>query len=238
MISKKSVVSRKVLETILDIKLLVKEQHNIPVSMQTLEYESHVFDDNTLLRSLGIQSGDTVHVKYSSEADCRAVEEMVVWLFEVVYYLMKECPSVDFGIDRRLESVITLGIKINFTTTAQYFHSMLDTRCCANMHHFVQHKGLHVLMEVFALTQKVQWSKCLVKLKQVQLASLFMIQRFTLHYSSLILECKGLECCITSLMHTHLEKHCSIADMQSPMQHRHDDVLAFCMVRSLTILSE
>eukprot|EP00731_Ephydatia_muelleri_P024360 Em0016g631a len=176
MISKKSVVSRKVLETILDIKLLVKEQHNIPVSMQTLEYESHVFDDNTLLRSLGIQSGDTVHVKYSSEADCRAVEEMVVWLFEVVYYLMKECPSVDFGIDRRLESVITLGIKINFTTTAQYFHSMLDTRCCANMHHFVQHKGLHVLMEVFALTQKVQWSKCLVKLKQVQLASLFMIQ--------------------------------------------------------------
>eukprot|EP00731_Ephydatia_muelleri_P038357 Em0731g2a len=56
-------------------------------------------------------SGDTVHVKYSSEADCRAVEEMVVWLFEVVYYLMKECPSVDFGMDSRLESVITQGIK-------------------------------------------------------------------------------------------------------------------------------
>ncbi|KAL5484238.1 hypothetical protein EMCRGX_G020700 [Ephydatia muelleri] len=111
MISKKSVVSRKILDTTLDIKLLVEEQHNIPASMQTLEYESHVFDDKTLLRSLGIQSGDTVHVKYSSEADCRAVEEMVVWLFEVVYYLMKECPSVDFGMDSRLESVITQGIK-------------------------------------------------------------------------------------------------------------------------------
>ena len=233
-------VSRKVLETILDIKLLVEEQHNIPASMQTLEYESHVFDDKTLLRSLGIQSGDTVHVKYSSEADCRAVEEMVVWLFEVVYYLMKECPSVDVGMDRRLESVITQGIKSYFTTTVKYFHNMLDTRCCANIHHLVQHKGLHVLMEVLALTQKVQWSKCHVKVKQVQLASLFMIERCTctFHYSSVILECKGLECCIKSLMHTHLEKHCSIADMQSPMQHRHDDLLASAMVRSLTILSK
>ncbi|KAL5484224.1 hypothetical protein EMCRGX_G020685 [Ephydatia muelleri] len=123
-ISKKSVIKRKVLETILDIKLLVEEQHNIPASMQTLEYESHVFDDNTLLRSLGIQSGDTVHVKYSSEADCRAVEEMVVWLFEVVYYLMKECPSIDVGMDRRLESLITQGIII----TVKYFEDMLDTR--------------------------------------------------------------------------------------------------------------
>ena len=231
-------VSRKVLETILDIKLLVEEQHNIPASMQTLKYESHVFDDNTLLRSLGIQSGDTVHVTYSSEADCREVEEIVVWLLEVDYYLMKQCPSVDVGMDRRLESVITQGIKSYFTTTVKYFHSMLDTRCCANMHHFVQHRGLHVLMEVLALTQTVRWSKCHVKVKQVQLASLFMIQRFTFHYSSLILECKGLECCITSLMHIHLEKHCSIADIQSPMQHRHDDLLAFVMVRSLTILCE
>ena len=205
--------------------------------MQTLEYESHVFDDKTLLRSLGIQSGDTVHVKYSSEADCRAVEEMVIWLFEVVYYLMKECPSIDVGIDRRLESLITQGIITNFITV-KYFEDMLDTRCCANMCHFVQHKGLHVLMEVLALTQKVQWSKSLVKLKQVQLASIFVIQRFTLHYSSLILECKGLECCITSLMHIHLEKHSSIADIQSPMQHRHDDLLAFVVVRSLMILSE
>ena len=237
MISKKSVVNRKVLETILDIKLLVEEQHNIPASMQTLEYESHVFDDNTLLRSLGIQSGDTVHVKYSSEADCRAVEEMVVWLFEVVYYLMKECPSIDVGMDRRLESLITQDIITNFTTV-KYFEDMLDTRCCANIHHFVQHRGLHVLMEVLALTQTVQWSKCLVKLKQVQLASIFMIQRFTLHYSSLILDFKGLECCITSLMHTHLKKHCSIADLQSPLQHRHDDLLAFAMVRSLMILGE
>ena len=161
MISKKSVVSRKILDTTLDIKLLVEEQHNIPASMQTLEYESHVFDDKTLLRSLGIQSGDTVHVKYSSEADCRAVEEMVVWLFEVVYYLMKECPSVDFGMDSRLESVITQGIKRYFTTTVKYFHSMLDTRCCANIHHLVQHKGLHVLMEVLALTQTVQWSSAM-----------------------------------------------------------------------------
>eukprot|EP00731_Ephydatia_muelleri_P024376 Em0016g647a len=125
-ISKKSVIKRKVLETILDIKLLVEEQHNIPASMQTLEYESHVFDDNTLLRSLGIQSGDTVHVKYSSEADCRAVEEMVVWLFEVVYYLMKECPSIDVGMDRRLESLITQGIII----TVKYFEDMLDTSLC------------------------------------------------------------------------------------------------------------
>ncbi|KAL5484222.1 hypothetical protein EMCRGX_G020681 [Ephydatia muelleri] len=129
MISKKSVVNRKVLETILDIKLLVEEQHNIPASMQTLEYESHVFDDNTLLRSLGIQSGDTVHVKYSSEADCRAVEEMVVWLFEVVYYLMKECPSIDVGMDRRLESLITQDIITNFTTV-KYFEDMLDTSLC------------------------------------------------------------------------------------------------------------
>eukprot|EP00731_Ephydatia_muelleri_P036072 Em0198g6a len=159
---------------------------------------------------------------------------MVVWLFEVVYYLMKECPSIDVGMDRRLESLITQGIII----TVKYFEDMLDTRCCANMCHFVQHKGLHVLMEVLALTQKVQWSKSLVKLKQVQLASIFVIQRFTLHYSSLILECKGLERCITSLMHIHLEKHSSIADIQSPMQHRHDDLLAFVVVRSLMILSD
>eukprot|EP00731_Ephydatia_muelleri_P037323 Em0442g3a len=83
----------------------------------------------------------------------RAVEEMVVWLFEVVYYLMKECPSIDVGMDRRLESLITQGI-------------------------IITHKGLHVLMEVLALTQKVQWSKSLVKLKQVQLASIFVIQRY------------------------------------------------------------
>eukprot|EP00731_Ephydatia_muelleri_P039119 Em1122g1a len=110
MISKKSVVNRKVLETILDIKLLVEEQHNIPASMQTLEYESHVFDDNTLLR---LQSS----------------KEMVVWLFEVVYYLMKECPSIDVGMDRRLESLITQDIITNFTTV-KYFEDMLDTSLC------------------------------------------------------------------------------------------------------------
>lgn len=233
--NKKSVISRKVLETISDVKLLVEEQHNIPASIQTLEYESHVFDDNTPLKSLGIRSGDTVHVKYSSEADCRAVEEMAIWLFEVVYYLMKDCPSVDVGTDKTLDSLITLGINTNFLS-AKYFEDILNSRCCANMQHFVQHRGLHVLMEVLVLTQTVSWSKRIVKLKAVELASLCMIQKFILHYTPLILECKGFECCITSLMHIHLGKIFSIADFQSPIQHRHDDLLAFVMVRSVVVI--
>ena len=235
--NKKSVMTRGgALETILDVKQLVEQQLNIPASIQTLEYESYVFDDSTPLKSLHIQSGDAVRVKYSSEADCREVEEIAVWLFEVVYYLMKECPSVDVGVDRTLDFLITLGINSNLFTSAKYFEDILDQRCCANMHHFVKHRGLNVLMETLVLIQTVPWSKRIVKLKLVELASLCVMQKFILHYSQLILACKGLECCMTSLMHAHLKKRCSIVDTESPMQQRHDDLLAYVMVRSVVIL--
>ena len=234
--NKKSVISKQTLETISDVKLLIEQQLSIPASTQTLEYESHVFDDSTSLKSLRIQSGDTVYVKYSSEADCREVEEMAKWFFEVAYYMMKGCPSVDVGMDRTLDDLITLGINTNLFPSAKLFDDILDHRCCANMHHFVKHKGLNVLMEILARTQTVPWPQRLVKLKVLELASLCVMQKFILHYSPLLLACKGLECCLTSLLHVHVKKYDCIADTESPVLHRHDDLLALVMVRSAVIL--
>lgn len=49
-----------------------------------------------------------------------------------------------------------------------------------------------MLIEVLALIQTVQWTKCHVELKQVQCNLLHMIPWFTLHYSSLVFECRVL----------------------------------------------
>ena len=199
-----------------DVKLEIERAHSIPCCVQTLLYDSHTLSDDSALDACCIRSGDTLHVRYPSEGDCKAILEITSWMGLLLAALKQEDPSLVRRPSDGLEILLMVGIENEFIENLafEHFFPWLDAKKYVNKLHFVYNGGLDILMEVYALLLRQSWSKCLIKLKYMEYGILRVLWNLseTFALRRLINQHGGLEMVMKSLLRQVLDKGEAIKD--------------------------
>lgn len=212
-------------ETVLNIKEKVQDQFSIPVCVQSLSYEANRLSDDTNLKLASIRSGDKFVVKYSSEGDCKGINEIVYWFEVVKMHLLVEDPTISRPLSPNFEDVLLLGIEEELIEKMafEYLFPWLDAKKYANKLHFVHCGGLDVVMDVYEAILAHSWETCLLKLKYVEygilrilwnLSETFELRRLIIRHND------GLSLCIKSLLRQKLEEGERIEDRTEVATHR------------------
>ena len=223
-----------------DIKMEVEKEHNIPVCVQTLSYDSQVLTDKTKLDLLRARSGDTFHIAFLSEGDCAEIVEIIGWFGILLKGLKPHTPSVTDGINPALETLIAIGIETEVIEDLafKYFFPWLDKRKYVNKLHFVYSGGLDTVFEVYERLLKQPWSECLLKLKFIEYGILRILWNLTETFPlrRLVMKHRGIEMCIQSLLRQELEEGAVIKDTKSPAHPSADWLLIETIVAALGTL--
>ena len=207
-------------ETVRDVKIRIENDYNIPVCVQTLVFESHVLKDDTNLESVRIRSGDTFHVSYYADGNCKEVVEVISWFGTLLAALKVENPSISGGISNDLEELLSVGIEAEFVEDLafEYFFPWLDGKKYANKLHFVHNGGVEIVMAVYTLLLRHPWSNCRLKLKYIEYGILRVLWNLseTFALRRLIIKHDGLQMCMKSLLRKKLEEGQPIEDRESP----------------------
>lgn len=205
-------------KTVLSIKEKVEDKFSIPVCVQSLSYETNPLSDDATLEQSKIRAGDRFEVKYSSEGDCKGINEIVSWFGLVKMYLLAEDPSIAHPLSDSFEDVLMLGIEEELVEKLafDYLFPWLDARKYANKLHFVHCGGLNVVMEVYEAILARHWKTCVLKLKYVEYGILRILWNLseTMELRRLILRHNnnGLSLCIKSLLRQKLQEGETIED--------------------------
>ena len=111
--------------------------------------------------------GDTFHITYLSEGDCKEIIDIISWMGLVSAALGQENPTTSTGISPEFDDILTNGIRSELIEDLafKYFFPWLDDRKYVNKLHFVYNGGIDIIMEVYAAILRHPWEECLLKLK-------------------------------------------------------------------------
>ena len=221
------------------VKERIEEELSIPVSVQTIKYEGHPLSDDTNLEIMKIRPGDTFHVTYLSEGDCKEILHTVKWFKLVRDGLQAEAPSKTKPMSGELNSLIQLGFHQGLidNLTYNYFMPWQDPRKYTNKLYMVQCRGLETIMAIYALLQCNSWCDCLLLQKKLEngiLGALWNLAE-TFDLRKLIISHDGLGMCIKSLLRQTLMKGSRVIDQTDRSS---SDVLESTIGNAMGLLSK
>ncbi len=223
--------------TIARIKEKIEEDFSIPATVQSLKYEGHFLGDGTSLVMMKIRSGDTFHVTYLSEGDCKKIQGTVTWFSLIRDVLTAETPSKTKPISTELSDLITRGFneRLIESLAYKYFLPWQDPRKYANRLYIVQCGGLQIIMDVYASILHNSWENSPLLLKYLENGVLTVIWNLaeTFKLRRLILSHDGLEMCMKSLLRQTLKEGIVIVD---ETERRCSVVLADTITHALGLL--
>ena len=203
-----------------DIKREVENQYSIPVCAQVLTYDCQVLEDDSNLSFTGARMGDTFHITYLSEGDCKEIVDIISWMRLILAVFGQEHPTVLTGISAGFDDILTNGIQLELIEDLayKYFFPWLDKRKYVNKLHFVYSGGVDVIMEVYSTILTKPWEECLPKIKYIEYGILRVLWNLseTFPLRRLILRHGGLKLCMQSLLRKRLMEGARIEDAESP----------------------
>lgn len=238
----KTISTDKALQTVLDVKRLVEKHLSIPVCVQDLTYDSQTVTDEMSLKSIGLRSGDTVHISYPCEADCDAIGIVIAWLYETTACLRNEKPTVRTyrNASALLTKLLTMGVtqRLLEGLSQTYFGSFGEARTTVNRLYFLQMDGVRRLVELLTLIQRVPWSDQWRWMKYLEHQCLQVLWSLceTRHFGEAIYKHGGLECCIKALLHKSVARDDCLADADSANSESDDVCLEAVMISGLVTL--
>lgn len=207
--------------TVATLKEKIEEDFSIPVCVQSLKYEGHLLGDDTSLEMMKIRSGDTFHVTYSSEGDCKEIYGTVTWFGLIREGMAAETPSKTKPISVDLKDLILYGFNEELVDNLAYKHLFpwLDPQKYTNRLYFVQCGGLETMMDIYASLHQNPWKNCLLILKYLEngiirvlwnLSETFQLRRLIMSHND------GLGMSMKSLLRQTLEEGKEIEDETDP----------------------
>ena len=187
-----------------DIKREVERQYNIPVCVQVLTYDVQNLKDDLDLSFVGVRMGDTFHITYLSEGDCKEIVDIIGWMELILAAFGGEQPTVSTGISVEFDDLLTNGIQLELIENLafEYFFPWLDERKYVNKLHFVYNGGIDIIVEVYTAVLTQPWEECLFKLKYIEYGILRVFWNLseTFPLRRLIVTHGGLKMCMRSLL--------------------------------------
>lgn len=198
------------------LKERVEAKFSIPACVQTLTCEGYSYGDGTTLEKAGLRAGDSVHVSYSSEGDCKEIDIVVRWFKEIRQLLQARHFPISSHLSYDLDELLRVGIseeqveKLAF----EYLFPWENARKYANKLHFVSCGGLEAVMEIYGILHQFPWSRCPLKLKYMEYGILRILWNLseTFALRRQILQHDGLSLCMGSLLRQKLEEGEAIED--------------------------
>lgn len=207
--------------TVSTIKKKIEEEYSIPACVQTLQYEKHIFSNDTNLATMKIRSGDAFHVSYLSEGDCKWINGVVKWFTQIKDCLSTEDSSSAEPISNQLESLLLFGFTEGFINSFAYSYLLpwKDSRKYTNRLYTVQSGGLQTITDVYTLLLKISWKDSHIFLRFLEsgilsilwnMAETFELRRAIKSHND------GLGMCMKSLLRAPVEEGGAIVDISKP----------------------
>ena len=148
-----------------DLKQKIQSLFNIPVCVQSIQWQGVILNNETRLYDHGITSDDHLTVTYYGECDCRDVIDSVQWLGNLLNEIMeKGLPLIENNIqidylDTELQDAHLEDLSF------QLFHPWQSPNKYLNKLLFMDLGGLDKLCELYAKILHYSWDKTSLELK-------------------------------------------------------------------------
>ena len=152
-------------ETIADLQDQIQEQFNIPVFDQKLTFGPTVLSGKESLQSYSLRNGDHLTLEYSSEADVKAILDIISYVQKTHAFLQSVAPQLELSdpisdtLGARLHAEINMS---KFDSFSNIYLASSPQRRAANCLLFVQKDGLARLQQLHSLLLKQPWKKTML----------------------------------------------------------------------------
>ena len=171
--------------TVLDVKLCVEKDLSIPACCQSVIFESHELRDQDSIKEQRIREGDTLVIKYTSDAMVEDVREIIQEMKAMRRFLQRKDirKSLANGYEQGGEfSNVIKGQTVERLISA-YFHPSDNERSKTNFLFFVSNNGLRVINELHQELLKYPWEKCPPEIYYLEYTILRVLWHTTTHLS-------------------------------------------------------
>lgn len=190
-------------KTGVDLKRQIETRFHIPVCIQHLQFYNTTIHDDSNLKKLRIQHGDTLHLQYPSEVDIDYFSTLIRTLSCISTILHRVVPELLNGEDITEDMHELLEADcIAFTGDSiplKYFSVYPTGTPNANQLYFIHNNGLHLLLEVYRIIHQLPWHGLPTELQELEFSCLQIIWNFsaTLGIRQLILQVNTVIHCLT-----------------------------------------
>ena len=179
----KEIVLDRYPRTGLELKKHFETNFNIPVCVQNLLFYNTTIHDNTILKKLRLQHGDTLHLDYSSEVDIEYFTGLINTLSRILAILHVVITELESGADITEEMHDKLETDcMAFTGDCiplRYFSVFPTGTPNANQLYFIHNNGLHLLLQLYKLIHKLSWECLPFELQELEFSCLQIIWNFS-----------------------------------------------------------
>ena len=187
---------------VLDLKEHIQEVLSIPLCTQVIQHESTVLNDSDSLKLFRIRSGDTLNVLYEAKAECAEVEKVVMWLQTLLSLFDSHLPSPADESPSESEIELKKAVQGGLLQSLHKGLFALSEVKEMNMLYFLYTGGVELLLKIYSLLVKQEWSTCLRFLKYFELSIINALYYLCIKFDlrNILIKQGCTELCIQSLL--------------------------------------
>ena len=226
--------------TVLELKGAVQQQFSIPACVQTVAYQTEVLADDVQLSSRFLRSGDTVDVMFFCYGDCSSIEEVNVWMKELIQ-AYEECELERDGGEHKVDMIVYNGLQKGLDSALGYdLFEWLVPRTMVNKAYFECSGGLTLLLKLYHHIFSREWSRLRVHQKYLESVCTQAFANYgeTASLRRKLIKMGLLDLCFKSMLRVSLSPNMPVSDPFSPAadQEINDSILKAELDNALHLL--
>ena len=194
-LSEKKTISKEVelppVSSVQQIKKYFEDKYDIPVCLQTIRHNSVVLKQDTPVASLRLRHEDELHLTYYAVAECQSVSRVIEWLGDLEDHFEESSIPYSF-LDQRVLKDLSFDLFFPWESATKR----------ANRHFFIVNGGLKMLMRLYKVILRFEWTNndAAIKILEFDMLSALWNLSEAVLFRHAILEEGGLSMCIESLL--------------------------------------
>ena len=196
-------------KTVLDVKLCVEKDLSIPACCQCVIFESHELRDQDSIKQQRIREGDTLVIKYTSDAMVEDVREIIQAMKamrrflrrkDIRQYLASGCDpngEISTNVDEQ---------KVKLLYTDYFKCPSVNEVSRANRLFFLQNNGLQIMYRLHKELLRHPWNNCVPEMQHLEHAILRVLWNISADFSirELLLQRPTLEATMKSFLRVEI----------------------------------
>ena len=159
--------------TVLDVKLCVEKDLSIPACCQCVIFESHELRDQDSIKQQRIREGDTLVIKYTSDAMVEDVREIIQEMKAMRRFLqrkdIRKCLASGCDPNSQISTNVN-EIKVKILVSVYFKHANSDETNKANRLFFIRNNGLQITHRLHKELLRHPWNNCVAEMQRLEYA--------------------------------------------------------------------
>lgn len=226
--------------TVLELKGAVQQKFSVPACVQTVAYQTEVLTDDVQLSSRFLRSGDTVDITFFCYGDCSSMEEVNVWMRELIQ-AYEECEVEGDGGEHKVDMIVYNGLQKGLDSALGYdLFEWLVPRTMVNKAYFESSGGLMLLLKLYQHIFSREWSRLRVHQKYLESVCTQAFANYgeTASLRRKLVKMGLLDLCFRSMLRVTIPPNMPVSDPSSPTadQEINDSILKAELDNALHLL--